>query len=163
MRKINVTQACFVVVCMATSGCGPMIGSPEYMLQHASQQRELVASQPESQSLLDEIHNGRPGDDAFKQVDAYLVSHLLDPESRKIRGFRVVQGSIVCAEVNSKNTYGGYTGFEPLIAVFTTDGRLKSAHIVSQAEIYALDTNLDQTRFTYAEHQLLYECGEIRF
>lgn len=44
-----------------------------------------------------------------------LKAAMKDPDSTKFRNVRLVdfaQGKLVCGEVNSKNSYGGYVGFK---------------------------------------------------
>lgn len=55
---------------------------------------------------------------------ADLMDKLKDPRSVQLRSVKVVQLSatakpFVCAEVNAKNSYGGYTGFK----LYTGDSR----------------------------------------
>ncbi|MGE0347705.1 hypothetical protein [Hydrogenophaga sp.] len=48
-----------------------------------------------------------------------VAAGLKDPASTQFRDVRVVShadGSLVCGELNSKNSYGGYAGFVYFIA-----------------------------------------------
>lgn len=47
---------------------------------------------------------------AIDQVKASVLAQLRDPSSAEFSNVRVVGGSTVCGEVNSKNAYGGYVG-----------------------------------------------------
>ncbi len=45
---------------------------------------------------------------------AKLIERLKDPDSAMFKSLRVVEGKggeALCGEVNAKNSYGGYTGF----------------------------------------------------
>lgn len=70
-----------------------------------------------------------------KEVDSYFKRVLKDPESAKkecapprrawARQFRdnpAKFGWLVVCDVNSKNSYGGYTGYKPYMFLFTTSG-----------------------------------------
>lgn len=45
-----------------------------------------------------------------EQVKAAVVAQLRDPSSAEFSNIRIVGGSTVCGEVNSKNGFGGYVG-----------------------------------------------------
>lgn len=55
------------------------------------------------------------GSDAFvERAKQSVAAGLKDPASTQFRDVRVVSntaGSLVCGELNSKNSYGGYAGF----------------------------------------------------
>ena len=55
------------------------------------------------------------GCDSQKVRDAKNIvrERLRDASSAQFRNVREVDGGTVCGEVNSKNGYGAYTGFEP--------------------------------------------------
>jgi hypothetical protein len=46
----------------------------------------------------------------------YVKEHLNDPDSSVFKRDRVAPGGTYCGEVNSKNTFGGYVGFQRVIA-----------------------------------------------
>ncbi|WP_420722498.1 hypothetical protein [Hwanghaeella sp. LZ110] len=59
-------------------------------------------------------------DDAAKieEAKAAVLSVLKDPESAQFRNVFITtptQGTAVCGEVNAKNSYGGFTGFQYFI------------------------------------------------
>lgn len=77
--------------------------------------------------------------DQYEQIPYYMASRLKDPDSAKyrylhapikayvndglIRGGEVVfVGWLVPFEVNAKNSYGGYTGWEPYTAYYQYGG-----------------------------------------
>lgn len=48
-----------------------------------------------------------------------VANMLKDPGSAQFRNVRLVpygQGSVICGEVNGKNSYGGYVGFKAFVA-----------------------------------------------
>jgi hypothetical protein len=45
-----------------------------------------------------------------------VQNYLKDPESAKFRDLQV-NGVTLCGEVNARNTFGGYTGFQKFIAI----------------------------------------------
>ncbi|MAR55992.1 MAG: hypothetical protein CMM93_02310 [Rickettsiales bacterium] len=59
-------------------------------------------------------------DDFIYLTKKGLEKRLKDPDSAEYRNVRYNGGqphSAVCGEVNSKNSYGGYTGFVPFFGV----------------------------------------------
>lgn len=57
---------------------------------------------------------------AITKAHEYLLSQLKDPDSTKFRNERVIrressgqQNVFVCGELNSRNSYGGYVGYQP--------------------------------------------------
>jgi hypothetical protein len=45
---------------------------------------------------------------------------LKDPASAQYKWQKVKPGAIYCAEVNSKNSYGGYAGFAPFMLIINS-------------------------------------------
>ena len=83
-----------------------------------------------------------------QQVEARLLSQLVDPDSAKIEwpyGFRwgffkpILQkrifGYVTCGTVNSKNRMGGYVGDSPFVVVYL-DGSIRYFEIESATEKY---------------------------
>lgn len=63
--------------------------------------------------------------------------NLKDPGSAKwgeIRSARFHEGYVACGTVNSKNSFGGYTGDSPFVAMFTPDGN-GSADVAEDANL----------------------------
>lgn len=42
---------------------------------------------------------------------------LIDPSSAQFRNIQTVKDTFVCGEVNGKNRFGGYVGFQPFLYV----------------------------------------------
>lgn len=72
--------------------------------------------------------------DPRRVVQEYLRAQLKDPYSAQVemRGMAPAQASGamfgprvigwgICADVNAKNAYGGYTGFKPVVVVWRAD------------------------------------------
>jgi len=49
----------------------------------------------------------------------YIANTLNDPESAKFRNVRLVNGIVICGEVNGKNLHGAYVGFTPFFYMST--------------------------------------------
>lgn len=71
---------------------------------------------------------------------------LKDPESARFRNLRVAgyaDGSVVCGEVNGKNSYGGYTGYQPFVAsidaatLYDDDKRYMDVYYAANAGLFA--------------------------
>jgi hypothetical protein len=69
--------------------------------------------------------NSELANSAIQQVRARLLESLRDPDSAKFRDEHVIQwnGKIyVCGEMNAKNAYGGYVGYQPYMINPTATG-----------------------------------------
>lgn len=55
------------------------------------------------------------GCDLLEKWDAEkaVTGKLRDPSSAQFRNARIVDDQVICGEVNAKNAFGGYVGFEP--------------------------------------------------
>lgn len=56
---------------------------------------------------------------AITKAKSIIADSLKDPNSAQFRNVRVVpyeEGAVICGEVNAKNSYGGYVGFEAFVA-----------------------------------------------
>lgn len=96
-----------------------------------SVQAELATSMPEA--VLEKSKNS-------------IANTLKDPESAKFRNVRLVkylEGSVICGEVNGKNSYGGYVGFKPFVAsttlsmMYSTSSKYESTNAAANAGINA--------------------------
>lgn len=57
--------------------------------------------------------NPTPDEQLVARVESEIRARMKDPDSTQFRpGFADAKKKIVCGEVNAKNSYGGYTGFE---------------------------------------------------
>ena len=95
----------------------------------------------------------RPSD-YQQRVDAVLVRLLKDPVSRQITYTATPYGSLVCGTVNARNSFGGYTGAQPFVAYFDSQGSLGDFKVYPAKELKtALLIGED------LEQQLLRDCG----
>lgn len=69
---------------------------------------------------------------AIKAVESAVREQLRDPNSATFSNVRVVDGNIVCGEVNSKNGFGGYAGKQRFLGTFTGS--------TAQVDIFGADT-----------------------
>lgn len=61
-------------------------------------------------------------DEELKRKATDLIARgLLDPDSAKFQNVRVVNKFLVCGEVNAKNQFGGYVGYQPFFYIDTGD------------------------------------------
>ena len=72
---------------------------------------------------------------ALAKAKAAIAYQLKDPESVRWRQAKVAPNGNVCIEVNAKNSYGGYAGFEPYFYNYRTGDlfrqfRLAGRHVV---------------------------------
>lgn len=60
------------------------------------------------------IGPGRPATEreSAKAKDA-VTNSLKDPQSAQFRNLTVHEGDAICGEVNARNSFGGYAGFQP--------------------------------------------------
>lgn len=61
---------------------------------------------------LSPAHAGSITDAALEKAKTAITWTLKDPESVRWRRVKVASNGNVCIEVNAKNSYGGYAGFE---------------------------------------------------
>lgn len=52
-----------------------------------------------------------------REVRNAVSEQLKDPQSARFQNEREVRKGLYCGEVNAKNSFGGYTGFQPFIVV----------------------------------------------
>lgn len=71
-------------------------------------------------------------DQAIEGSKQAVADMMKDPESAKFRNIRLVphrNSKVMCGEINAKNAYGAYAGFEPFVSspksalVFRSDRR----------------------------------------
>jgi hypothetical protein len=86
----------------------------------------------------------KPGGEKAVQLAQESVSHdMKDPDSTKFRNVLYTQkgekedgsvSGVVCGEVNSKNSFGAYSGFSPFVVVIT----MKSKGFFSSGVNYSI-------------------------
>lgn len=82
------------------------------------------------------------------QMKAYVLSNgknavkmkLKDPKSATFRNLDVHKGAdgmyVMCGEVNSKNSFGGYTGFQKFVSVGTPEGTFLQEEVSDFAGVW---------------------------
>jgi hypothetical protein len=111
------------------------------------------------------IKNYQPGgrrsiDTTQVDVERYkdvLAHSLKDPTSVQFRDVYVAQRSVagqpaLCGEVNGKNSYGGYVGFQRFVVARTTSGEMTSLIVGSD------DTSLEDA-YNFNEWRSLCDQG----
>lgn len=75
-------------------------------------------------SLFAEVYNEKA---LIEKSKKQVLNQLKDADSAKFRNIYVVDKSLVCGEVNAKNSYGGYNGFMFYYShVSSLDGKLET-------------------------------------
>ncbi len=83
---------------------------------------------------------------AIEKAMAATAGILKDPESARFRNLRVSsyeKGAVICGEVNGKNSYGGYTGYQPFVAsmdaatLYDGDKRYLDIYYAANAGLFA--------------------------
>ena len=62
--------------------------------------------------------NFGPSDRIFEETKKEVYRRIKDPESARFRDTFYAENSVgytLCGEMNSRNGYGGYSGFEPFV------------------------------------------------
>lgn len=80
----------------------------------------VVAVEGYSRSMKNFIDSGGSQEQSVNKAKEAVSNSLKDPGSAQFRNVRIGRGSVVCGDVNGKNSYGGYVGFRPFAA--GTDG-----------------------------------------
>jgi len=105
---------------------------PEGYRQHM-QEQEAEQNHQKFREKHPELFQPRPNPEPKLILSASLKNQILqkgveaakarlrDPDSAKFRSLAAYAPSVVCGEVNAKNGYGGYAGFERFISAGTPD------------------------------------------
>lgn len=107
------TAAIFLNGC-ATTTLPPPIQSPyQGLYDMRVQEAEIMAKE------VDQALKTLTPAEVLRKVQSLVSYEMKDPDSAKFRNLRFVkynEKTVVCGEVNAKNSYGGYVGFENFIA-----------------------------------------------
>ena len=71
---------------------------------------------------------------AISEKRALVIVDLKDPSSVQFRNERMSKSEWLCGEINSKNSYGAYTGFKRFIAFDSNDAYLEDIGSVGTGE-----------------------------
>lgn len=112
-------------VLTALAGCMPFTPTArpfdDSLDRLANLSRQRVAVQ--SRTVETALQAGQTEAQIVAAAQETVADSLKDPESARFRGvaIKTYNGNrIVCGEVNAKNSYGGYVGYEPFVAGFTS-------------------------------------------
>ncbi|MBY0243026.1 MAG: hypothetical protein K2X55_27330 [Burkholderiaceae bacterium] len=95
----------------------------------------------------------------IQKVQQQVVGSLKDPESAKFQNIYVKWGT-VCGEVNARNSYGGYVGFQPFYSIDGDVLRMKgNAHFESGWEKYC-SSNAKKPEPPKPYHEAIYDTPE---
>lgn len=64
------------------------------------------------------VEAGASDEAAIAEAKERVAREMRDPESAQFRDIKVLpgkEGPIICGQVNAKNAYGGYVGFNPFL------------------------------------------------
>ena len=81
--------------------------------------RSLYLAADYSQELKAFLDSGKTLDEAVEAAKAVVAYDLKDPESARFRSIEIRDfqgGKLICGEVNAKNSYGGYVGYQKFLA-----------------------------------------------
>ncbi|MDN8035513.1 hypothetical protein [Burkholderia vietnamiensis] len=88
------------------------------------------------------------------EVEAVVVASLKDPESAQFRDV-FVGVTYACGQVNARNGFGGYTGFNDFYVSGVSSFYFGQEHIADDAKAYIRDLNMADTAWG---HVLPDEC-----
>lgn len=158
-----------VVAFLALAGCGgPPVAQPPkgpYRLSDGSTTMDLAVWNRDNAEATARVNAKQPpkpdrantSPAALRTVavpartmaayQAAVADTLRDPESARFRGVRVVReadgGNALCGELNARNAYGGYVGYEAFYAPLVTVGD-KAAAVLWTASRQSLETILEK-------------------
>jgi hypothetical protein len=70
-----------------------------------------------------------------------MMDKLKDPDSAKFKNLSISKKYpwIICGEVNAKNSYGGYVGYERFIAFLDRDSKSTVANVTTDPDLIRSD------------------------
>ncbi len=92
-------------------------------------------------------------------VDQRLSDILIDPDSRKVAFLSNPYGGLVCGTVNSRNTYGGYTGKQPMYATFDAKAMLVGLETFDPTQMELYHNFMQPYKPGYRFYKLLWDCN----
>lgn len=115
----------------------------------------------ENEQKIAALDAGKRPKNFKKPIDDYFDTALKDPPSRKVKWGTNPGDNLVCGTINSKNSYGAYTGAQPFIAWFDSAGKLQEVALLSgrDAETFSKSSSLCDIGHVY--YTLLKRCGFI--
>lgn len=116
MRKIALVT---IFVGVAVAGCA---ATASYIAPPASEivvDRSLYLAADYSQELKAFLDSGKSQEEAIEAAKVVVAHDFKDPESARFRAIEIRDfqgGKLICGEVNAKNSYGGYVGYQKFLA-----------------------------------------------
>lgn len=104
------TSIALVVIIAGLASCG----KSKQQIEQEARQRE-AAQRVEAERKQAEAEQKAIAEKTQRFKDQ-LLSSLRDPSSAQLRNLRIERGEggeALCGEINAKNAYGGYVGFQP--------------------------------------------------
>jgi hypothetical protein len=153
---INMTKKLLrsISIAIALSGCASTSGAyhnptekPRKIQNPEEELRKISLNKVRgyaSETRLYLERNGQEETIAAAQDSAKRI--LKDPDSAKFQNLRIAEydgGSVVCGEINAKNSYGGYVGYKQFVAgvsgatILDTSSRYPEINDTSNAGINA--------------------------
>ncbi len=100
-----------------TSGCVPVpIATNSYQIE---ENRSIRDAENRAAELAKYLASGGSIEDAIAKAKELAAYDLKDPDSAKFREIKINEfngGSVICGQINAKNSYGAYTGFKRFYA-----------------------------------------------
>lgn len=111
------------VSCVVLSGCvqnGPNQAYYTAQRDPVAELRESSYNQADAMAAsLVELRKAKNDSELFEVGKKVVANLMKDPSSVQFRNMKVVtrsKGTVVCGEVNGKNSYGAYVGFKKFVA-----------------------------------------------
>lgn len=103
------------------------------------------------------VASGCAMQDEFSEAKARAASAMKDPASTQFRNLHYgVEPGTVCGEINAKNGFGGYVGFERF---FIADGSA-SPFIASSAEASIAGSDMDESQLALLRRNMNLEIDK---
>lgn len=115
MQKIVVVFLMIFLAALMSCGKSKQQLAEEAAKQEAAEKLEAERKEAEEDRLQAEAEE-REENEKINKYREQLLGTLKDPSSAQFRNLRMVigkGGAALCGEINGKNSYGGYIGFQP--------------------------------------------------
>jgi hypothetical protein len=123
MRRHIFLVLLFFITSLSAYASGPTLTVEDLRKEYEEERREDVKRLIDTFHFLSEVaysEEGSPSDAEYIDIVLeHIKSEMLDSESARFRNLEIRgedDAKYVCGEVNGKNRFGGYTGFQGFIA-----------------------------------------------
>jgi hypothetical protein len=114
----NCLPVLIILIAMAVTGCGKskqQLAAEAEQLRLKAEAAAVAASQAEAKAAGE--MQAAASAKQIADLQAKVVSQLKDPASAQFRAVQLnAAGTAACGQVNAKNSFGGYVGFQDFIA-----------------------------------------------